>query len=421
MADSCYVVHYSEVALKGKNRPEFVKILRHNLSRSLYPFHNKIESRDGRLIVRVEGDPASVGPRISNVFGVAWFARADIVDPDYSAIEDKTLRAARESEALTFMIDARRADKTFPLGSMEIARRLGSAVVVSTGKRVDLSRPGLKIHVDIIRKHALVYGVRNLGPGGLPVGTSGRSMHLFSAGIDSPVAAWLLMKRGVRPVFLHFYLAPTPAAVMKSKVIHLVRILSAWGGKSTLVLVPFAEYQLATVDVPEALEPSLFRRFMRMVAERLAAGFNAYAVSTGDSLSQAASQTMWNIAAIDSGSSVPILRPLLTYDKEEIVNLAKKIGTYEISLQEYKDCCAVVTRHPKTRARASEISEYVERRDFAGLAIKSLKSASLVTYNPIHDQLKAIQLTGAIALFNQIESVRVRMEGLLSHPENGQT
>lgn len=396
MANCSYVVHYSEVALKGKNRPEFVRVLRHNLSRSLRLLHPSIESRDGRLIVSVEGNPDDVAPRISSVFGVAWFARADIVDANYAAIENMALKAARESDAPTFMIEARRADKTFPLGSMELARRIGSAVAGSTSKKVDLSEPGLKIHVDVIRGHAIVYGARNQGPGGLPVGTSGRSMHLLSGGIDSPVAAWLLMKRGVRPVYLHFYLAPTPEAVMTSKVVHLVRTLSAWGGKSTLVLVPFAEYQIATVDVPEALEPSLFRRFMRMVAEQLAAGFNAYAVSTGDSLSQAASQTMWNIAAIDGRSSLPTLRPLLTYDKEEIVNLAKRIGTYDTSLEEYRDCCAVVTRHPKTRTRASEISEYAESHDFSGLATKSLKLASLVTYSPMHDQTKVVPLTGAV-------------------------
>lgn len=396
MASTFYVVHYSEVALKGKNRPSFVRVLRHNLVRSLYPLHPEVASRDGRLIVRVEDESASVESRISRVFGVAWFARAKIADASYTAIEEGVLRTARESDASTFMIEARRADKAFPVGSMELARRLGSAVVGSTGKRVDLSEPGLRIHIDVIRKHALVYGAKVQGPGGLPVGTAGRSMHLFSGGIDSPVAAWLLMKRGLRPVYLHFYLAQSSQAVMESKVMHLVKMLSAWGGKSTMVMVPFAEYQLANADVPEFLEPSLFRRFMRMVAEQLAASFNAYAVSTGDSLSQAASQTLWNIAAFDSGSSLPVLRPLLTYNKEEIIDLAKKIGTYDISLEEYRDCCAVVTRHPKTRARASEISEYARSQGFTKLASTSLKLASLATYSPITDRTKVIPLSEAI-------------------------
>ena len=242
-------------------------------------------------------------------------------------------------------------------------------------------------------------------------------MHLFSGGIDSPVAAWLLMKRGVRLVYLHFYLAPGPQTVMNSKVSRLVKILSAWGGKSTIVLVPFAEYQLATSGVPEALEPSLFRRFMRMVAEQLAANFNAYAVSTGDSLSQAASQTMWNIAAIDSKSSLPTLRPLLTYDKEEIVSLAKRIGTYDVSLEEYKDCCAVVTRHPKTRARAYQVSEYAERLDFASLGATSLTMASLATYNPNSDQTRIIPLSEVLAQSNLTKASKgdTQAPGLSSH------
>src|SRR5208337_4157965 len=217
MADT-YVVHYSEVALKGKNRPEFVRVLRRNIARTLAPLHPDVKSRDGRFFVALEADPAEAALRLSRVFGVAWFAKAHVVDADYGKIEDAVLEAACASTARTFMIDPRRADKKFPIGSMELARKLGSAVAERTGKGVDLSGPGLRIHVDIIRRQALVYAAKTQGPGGLPVGTAGRVMHLFSGGIDSPVAAWLLLKRGVRPVYLHFYLAPTSEGPIQSKV-----------------------------------------------------------------------------------------------------------------------------------------------------------------------------------------------------------
>ena len=391
-----YVVHYSEVALKGKNRPEFVRVLRRNIARTLAPLHADVESRDGRFFVTLDADPAEVALRLSRVFGVAWFARADVVDADYGKIEDAVLEAARASTAQTFMLDPRRADKKFPISSMELARRLGSIVADKTGKRVDLSNPGLRIHVDVIRRQALIYAAKTQGPGGLPVGTAGRVMHLFSGGIDSPVAAWLLLKRGVRPVYLHFYLAPTSEGPMQSKVTKLVKVLSAWGGKSTLVMVPFAEYQLATAEVPGELEPSLFRRFMRMTAERLAPRFGASAVSTGDSLSQAASQTLWNIGVFDSGSSLPVLRPLLSYDKEEVVGLARRIGTYELSLEEYKDCCAIITRHPRTRAKAAKIAEYAEGLGFWDLISRSLKSASLASYSPKNDLMKIAPLSDVV-------------------------
>lgn len=396
MADT-YVVHYSEVALKGKNRPEFVRVLRRNIAKTLAPLRSDVESRDGRLFVTLDADTAEVVPRLSRVFGVAWFARTDVVDADYGNIEDVVLEVARASTAQTFMVDPRRADKGFPIRSMELARKLGSAVADKTGKKVDLSNPGLRIHVDIIRRQALVYAAKTQGPGGLPVGTAGRVMHLFSGGIDSPVAAWLLLKRGVRPVYLHFYLAPTSEVPMQSKITKLIKVLSAWGGKSTLVMVPFAEYQLATAEVPGELEPSLFRRFMRMTAEHLAPRFGASAVSTGDSLSQAASQTLWNIGVFDNGSSLPVLRPLLSYDKEEVVGLARRIGTYELSLEEYKDCCAIITRHPRTRAKAAKIAEYAEGLDFGSLISRSLGSASLATYSPKNDEMKTSPLSEVVA------------------------
>ncbi len=391
-----FAVHYSEVALKGKNRPEFVRILRRNIGRALAHLDPAIESKEGRFFVTVQGDGAEAERRLSTVFGVAWFAEASVIDADYSKIKDATLESARASPGETFKIDPRRTDKSFPITSMALARELGGEVAQATGKKVELSEPDLEIHVDVLKGRALVYSQKMKGPGGLPVGTAGRVMHLFSGGIDSPPAAWLMMKRGCRPVYLHFYLAPSPDVPLKSKVTKELRILSAWGGKSTLVLVPFADYQLATAEVPNELEPSLFRRFMRVTAETLAPHFGASAISTGDSLSQAASQTIWNLGVFDQGCSLPVFRPLLSYDKEEIVTLAKRIGTYEASLEAYKDCCAIISRHPRTRAKASIISEYAESLGFKSVSLKSLQSATLVSYTPAEGELKETPLEEAL-------------------------
>jgi thiamine biosynthesis protein ThiI len=387
-----FVVHYSEVALKGRNRPEFIRALRHNISKSLANLRPEIDSRDGRLLVKVEAGAADAEERLARVFGVSWFAEVSTVPREYSAIQSEVLAQAGRARASTFRVSPRRSDKSFAISSHEMAMRLGADVASATGMKVDLSEPALDIHVDVIRDEALVYSRKLSGPGGLPVGTAGRVMHLFSGGIDSPAAAWLLMKRGCRPIYLHFYLSPTPDSVFQSKITKLVKVLSEYGGRSTLILVPFAEYQLATSQVQGGLEPSLFRRFMRMTAEVLAAKFRAGAISTGDSLSQAASQTLWNLATFDDGSRLPILRPLLSYDKEEIVDLARRIGTYDLSLEEYKDCCAIITRHPQTRAKPDVISGLSRDLDFEGLVSRSLEGGTLLTWDPWDKEMKVSPL-----------------------------
>lgn len=391
-----YVVHYSEVALKGNNRPEFIRALRRNINRTLSGLEHRTTLTEGRFVLDVEGDDEDVCRRLSSVFGVSWFSRVTPVPESYDEILSAVLKTAMTAGRSTFRIASRRSDKSFPVSSQELAAKLGAAVVRATGMSVNLSAPSLTLHVDVVRGAAFVYTDRLGGPGGLPLGTAGRTIHLFSGGIDSPVAAWLIMKRGTRPVYLHFYLAPTSNSAVESKVTKLVKVLSRYEGRSTLVLAPFADYQLATAGVPQDLEPSLFRRFMRMTAETLAPRFGASAISMGDSLSQAASQTLWNIASFDEGSSLPILRPLLTYDKEEIVALAKRIGTYELSLENYKDCCAMITRHPRTKLRGALVSEYVDRLGLQSLVWRTIEGASLVSYRPGADALRVVRLSESV-------------------------
>jgi thiamine biosynthesis protein ThiI len=398
-----FVAHYSEVALKGNNRPEFVKALRRNINRSLAGIDHSLTHSGGRFIIDVTGDSKHVPLRLSHVFGISWFAPVSAIPQEYSMIVGSVLECAESAEGRTFKISPRRSDKSFPMNSQELAAKLGAEVVKHTGKSVNLSDPDLSIHVDVVRGKVLVYTDRTKGPGGLPLGTAGRAVHLFSGGIDSPVAAWLMMRRGTKPIYLHFYLAPTPRAAVDSKITKLLKVLSAYEGKSTLVLVPFTDYQLTTMGVPGELEPSLFRRFMRMTAEWLAPRFGAVAVSTGDSLSQAASQTLWNLASFDQNATLPILRPLLTYDKDEIIALARRIGTYELSLEEYKDCCAMITRHPKTRVKGTLISEYVRRCGLEDLVGQTVEKATLVSYNPVRDSLKASPLAESLPMATVVD------------------
>ncbi len=393
-----FVVHYSEIALKGKNRPLFTKALRRNIRRALRAVGEpSIDHIDGRFIVSIDAEENQVEDRLSRVFGVSWFAPVRVVEGGFAPIEAAVLSdSASLGSRATFRVDARRADKSFPMNSLTLARELGSSVVQMTGASVDLKEPDVTLHVDVLRGRTLVYSRRLGGPGGLPVGVGGRVVHLFSGGIDSPVAAWLLMKRGCNPVHLHFYLAPDYEYVLQSKVLKIIRTLSAYCGRTTIVLVPFAEYQLASSEVPQDCEPSLFRRFMRATAEELAPRFRAVAISTGDSLAQAASQTIWNIGTFDHGSTLPILRPLLTYDKQEITEMAQRIGTYEASIEDYKDCCAIITRHPKTRARREVIDEYSQRLDFPALVKRCLAASTLATYDPARSETKTSPLVLAL-------------------------
>lgn len=368
--------------------------MRRNILRALTPLGaTSVTQRDGRYLVRSSAPEEAVAEALSRVFGVSWFARASVVEEEHGAILKASLDALGPGGG-TFRVSVKRADKGFPLNSMDLERSIGAQLASSTGRRVNLSEPSETVHVDVLRGAAIVYCRKVRGEGGLPVGSGGRVINLFSGGIDSPVAAWLMMKRGCKTVHLHFYLAPSVESIIGSKVTKIMEVLSRHGGRTNLALIPFSEYQLATASAPSDAEPSLFRRFMRMTAESLAPRFGARAISTGDNLAQAASQTLWNLGVFDAGSSLPIMRPLLTYDKEEIIQLARRIGTYDLSIQEYKDCCSIVTRHPKTRANPAVIGELARDLDFAALVEKCLSLGTLYTYDPAKGEGKAGPLPG---------------------------
>lgn len=388
------MVHYGEITLKGKNRPVFEKRLRRNIRLALSSVEGvKLEPRQGRLIIEVEGDDKnSVMLALGNVFGISWFAEVERCESRYEQLVERALSIISHfsSSAKSFMVSVKRADKSYPMTSIELERAIGERIVREYGMKVSLNEPEVRLYIDIVDGEAILYTKKVRGLGGLPVGVSGRVIHLLSGGIDSPVAAWLLMKRGCMPIYLHFYMAPDYEYVIKSKIMEIIKVLSSYSYKATLILLPFSIYQLATIDLPSELEPVLFRRFMRVTAEKIAQLFNAFAISTGDSLAQAASQTINNISAMDFGCKLAILRPLLGYDKNEIVELAKRIGTYEYSIKEYKDCCSIITRHPKTKVSIDECLEYSERIGVEPLAERCIDSGKVIRY--IAGNLKVINL-----------------------------
>ncbi len=382
------VVHYAEIGTKGNNRAFFENKLERNLLERLNRMGRfKVERVDQRLLVSGDCAPQTWREAIAavkEVFGVAWFAKVVEVPPDYENVRRAAfaeMAALKETtNPSSFRVTARRANKSYELSSQQMAVKLGQDLMKEAGLRVDLSNPEATLYVDILSDRVLIHTSRQRGPGGLPVGVTGRVVHLLSGGIDSPVAAWLMMKRGCELTYVHFFVAPSASEILETKISRLLKTLSRFGaGRARLVLVPFTEYQVATGDLRPDNEPIVFRHFMRIVAEKVARRVGAIATSTGDNLGQVASQTLYNLACIDAGASMPTLRPVVGYDKSEIVRLAQEIGTYEDSIADYRDCCSIVSRHPRTRMNVEAVLGASLRYNFPTLAEKSLSQAAVMS------------------------------------------
>jgi tRNA uracil 4-sulfurtransferase len=353
------IVHYQELALKGRNRPWFVERLVRNLREACEGLAAEVRPLMGRIeVVLAPGaDEASASARIARVFGIANFALARGVAPDLETIAQTALAMTAGRMPGSFRVATTRADKSFPLISPDIERRVGGRLRDAYGWHVDLKHPELVVRVEIVPGRAFVSVDRQQGTGGLPTGVSGRALCLLSGGIDSPVAAWRMMRRGCRVDLVHFHSYPVVSRASQEKAQRLAAVLAGYQLRARLLLVSFGEAQRRIVALaPSALRVVLYRRFMLRIAERLAWRADAKVLVTGEVLGQVASQTIENMAIIDAAVNMPVLRPLVGMDKEEITAEARRIGTYEISIVPDEDCCQVFTpKHPATRARREEI------------------------------------------------------------------
>jgi thiamine biosynthesis protein ThiI len=354
------LVHYHELGLKRGNRPLFLRHLARNLRRAVSDLGPvSLRQVSGRLLVELDEhpDPEAVRGRVRRVCGVASAALAYRVASTVEAMKAAVAELVDGRRFGSFRISARRAFKTYPLTSVELNRELGAFVLGRVATRVDLRQPELEIHVEVMPAETFVYVDPEPGPGGLPVGASGTVAALLSGGIDSPVAAWRMMKRGCRVVFVHFHSVPYLPPTSQEKARALVGRLTQWQYDSTLVLVPFGEIQREVVlTVPPPARVVIYRRLMVRIAEAVARKHGALALTTGESLGQVASQTLSNIARIDEAATMPILRPLIGMDKLEITEEARRLGTFEISIEPDADCCSLfVPRHPATRMSEHEV------------------------------------------------------------------
>lgn len=376
MPTPCLIVHYGEIALKGANRPTFENRLVRNLKRALGDGEARIRKEFGRLVVDLPngGDPADLQARAARVFGIVSVDRGVRVPWEMEKMAEAAGGLLPSPGGRTMAVDTRRSDKRFPMTSLEVNKRLGAALV-KEGWRVNLDAPDVTLRVELASGQALLSADRLRGPGGLPVGVAGRVVVLLSGGIDSPVASWLAMKRGCEVVFAHFYNETLERDPQKAR--DLVQVLAAYQGPAVLYTVPFATAQRRIIaDCPSRLRMLLYRRLMARVAERITSREKALALVTGDNLGQVASQTLENLAVLDRAVSLPILRPLLTYDKEETVQAARRIGTYDLSIQPYGDCCSfLVAKHPETRADPARVEALEKASDPGALVEACLENA----------------------------------------------
>lgn len=356
------LIRYHEIALKKGNRSYFTELLKRNLVTAVKDLGVKeIRSLPARLLLTFKNDidQTTVVGRIRSVFGVANFSPVERTPRDLDVIQSRILDSLNGMSFSSFRIETQRGDKNFPLTSPEINRQLGAPVKERSGARVDLTNPELTVTVEILPRDAFFGFNRIQGAGGLPVGASGRVVSLISGGIDSPVAAYRMMQRGCRLIFVHFHSAPYLDKTSQEKVRTLVSTLTRHQYLSRLYLVPFGEIQRQIVTaVARPLRVVLYRRMMLRIAEAFARTTKAKALVTGESLAQVASQTLDNMAVIQQASTLPILRPLVGMDKQEIVDQARRIGTFDISSIPDQDCCQLfVPKHPATKARFADIEQ----------------------------------------------------------------
>lgn len=367
MIYSHIIIHYDEITLKGRNRSLFENALVINI-KDFFNDRNigyeKIYKNGGKIAVDLNGksENSEIKEILKNIPGISNFYFAVSTDKDMEKINKKTVELLSPSNKInkykTFKIEARRSDKKFEFKSPEINARVGEYVLENTGFKVDVRNPDLEIIIDIGSKNCFIYFEKIKGIGGLPVGTAGNLISLLSGGIDSPVASYMMMKRGARIIFVHFKNRTIRGAEDGvDKIKSLIGTLNKFQRRSKLYIIPFDEFQKEIIaNVPSKNRMIIYRRFMLKTAEMIAKKENAKGIVMGDSLGQVASQTLENINAVYSVVNLPVFTPLIGMNKQETVDMAKKIGTYEISIIPYSDCCSLLAaKHPETKARLEEI------------------------------------------------------------------
>lgn len=376
------LVRYGELTLKGRNRMVFVRRLRKNIKSALHDLTSvKVEAERDRMFIQIEdeAEKALVLERLPNVFGIHSFSPVLKSEPTMDAIYETALQAVHlnETEGKSFKVEIRRTDKDFPYVSNELQQMIGGHVLRNIeGLSVKMRKPDILLHVDI-RKDIVLFTSRvYAGAGGMPVGTSGKSLLLLSGGIDSPVAGYMMMKRGIEIEAIHFESPPFTSDLAKQKVLDLAEKLSAFGARINLHVIPFTEIQQKIAyKIPDGESMTTTRRLMMQIADRVREDIGALGIVSGESLGQVASQTLDSLTAINEVTSTPVLRPLIAMDKLEIIRIAEEIDTYDISIRPYEDCCTIFTpAKPKTKPKLKRVKHFESFIDFEPMIEEAIQN-----------------------------------------------
>ena len=377
-----------EIVLKGLNRKSFEQKLMGNIRRRLVGLGRfKVSCMQSTIYVEPENGEADLDAAfeaLQDVFGIVKISRAAACEKEKGAIAQLAIRYLAEDmrRAKSFKVESKRSDKSFPMTSIELSQYVGGEMQEAFPDcTVDVHEPELVVHIEVRDLAAYVHAQPVSGAGGMPVGSNGVAVTLLSGGIDSPVSSYMIAKRGVRLIPVHFFSFPYTSQQAKDKVVELARILTRFCGKMTLEVVPFTHIQEEIRDkCPEEYFTLIMRRFMMRIAERIANEWNAKAIVTGENLGQVASQTMEAMASTQAVLSLPVLQPLIGMDKEEIVQLSRKIGTFDTSILPYEDCCTVFTpRHPRTRPKVSEVAAAESALEVDALVEEAFRGIERIT------------------------------------------
>lgn len=382
------LIKNGELALKGLNRSTFEDILVKNIRRRLKSSgdFDYIKSQSTIIIEPKDEncDFEAAQEAVSRIFGIAGFSRAAAVEKDFDKVIEISgayLEGALKN-AKTFKVEAKRSDKKFPLASPEISREMGGHLLsVYPHLKVDVHNPEVTVMVEVRDKYIFLHGTQIKGAGGMPVGTGGKAGILISGGIDSPVAAWMMAKRGIELTAIHFASPPYTSKRAEMKVVTLLEKVAKYSGRMTMFTVPFTEIQEQIKDnCPEELFTLIMRRAMMKAAEKIARKENCQALITGESVGQVASQTIYALACTDAAANMPVFRPLIGMDKDEIIEISRKIDTFETSILPYEDCCTVFTpKHPKTRPNLGDIEKAEQLIPLDELVEKAVNGAQIRT------------------------------------------
>lgn len=380
------LIRYGELSLKGKNRNSFIKQLLSNVKLALKAFPTlEFEKQHDRMYIYLhEEDAEKVSETLSKVFGISSFSLAIKTRPNMEDIIQACLESLPLTEEKTFKVAARRSDKLFPIISDQINRMVATAILKNSQWKVNVKTPDVKIVIEVHHDAAYIMTDRIAGAGGYPVGVGGKAMVLLSGGIDSPVASYLMMKRGVHIECIHFAAPPYTSQNAQDKVMKLAELISPYQGEILVHIVPFTDLQLAIYqNADESYAITLMRRMMMRIAAKLAEKRHCQAIATGESIGQVASQTLESMQAINAVTTMPLIRPVVCMDKVEIIDLSKKIGTYDTSILPYEDCCTIFTpKNPVTKPRIEKCERYESRFDWEKLVDWCVEDVKSVWIHP---------------------------------------